>query len=39
MNGFDFGWMAMEVSFAQEVERSPTNRLRTVKDLRENFIH
>lgn len=39
MNGFNFGWMAIEDLFAREVERSRTNCLRRVKDLKENFIH
>lgn len=31
--------MAIEDLFAREVERSRTNCLRRVKDLKENFIH
>ena len=39
INGCNFGWMAIEDLFAREVERSRTNCLRRVKDLKENFIH
>ena len=39
IKGCNFGWMAIVDLFSREVECSRSNQLRTVKDLRENFIH